>query len=1002
MHPTVAGGFRDEDAITDIRLVYRTDLTNATTIASVDMTTDNFDAKDWGHTYTATIPHAVFDTIGAGHLIQWKFIATDACGNEWTSPSFNNPDDGYEWYGTIVEPDSSQTSATLPTWHMFADSESLEQMDVDASDQTLANNARVAIYDSSTSNYYDYVRIDLRGNTSKNFTKKSHGLRFAKAHPLTMTDVVTGEPIKEIRKTSLISEFADPSYMRQMIAFWLWRKMGNLVPFDFPVRCNLNGEFYQLAFNSERFTDELIEDVYGLDKFGYSYKNVGTLSAKGTTAGGIEKKTPDDENENVLTVLDDELITPLNDKSKDLDKFVVEKFNLPAWINYLASARITQEMDDVWANVCAYYDDAEMKDGSRGTGTWMPLGYDFNLSLGQWYYNDVRGTRFGLMSNQDWFKSHPLYGGTEILCHKGETSSTTVGLAGNSGFEAIYQSAKFRRLYLRRLRTLMDAELKEPGTAEADTPFMAKMRELAELMQSDAALDQAKWQNDDTDNAIDVWGDNRPADMDAGIQDIWNNYVVPRREHLYVTHSVTNTTKTIGYGSNLNAGIPESQSDIAVLAPNISISNLTALDADDAEALGVAGQLYDTEVVVIRNDNDEVVDMSGWRLAFSVDFTFPAGTVCDTNDSIYIVADRRAYIEAHVAELTDQVIIGNATFTGAGPIALYDADGALVYSAIPQTDELKYLRLHSFYGNTLGDGDAGEWFTLTNISDSATLDLAGVTVCFLKQDDTEEGTAHCHVTLENKKGKGSIAPLKSWTARQADYSDKGWEKIQNNKQQITIYDKYGSVCQSLKVTQKNFDLAYGNGWYLVCDSVAAAVAKDKDWHQELAELVNDGGTSASFAADSQEAADAIIAGAEVVLSSEDEKAGLKAKYLTIVAEQVEGETGKYKAVVVVNPETVSAPLIADPATEETEPVSFDDDGETGGKTVTITLKNAVMGLWYGYEVSDSLGDGEAFENDNDSFMRATGKTFKMKPSSPRDSSKPSGFFRVKALPAKPQ
>ena len=110
--------------------------------------------------------------------------------------------------------------------------------------------------------------------------------RFAKAHPLTMRDVVSGEDIEEIRKTSLISEFTDPSFMRQMIAFWLFRKTGNLVPFDFPVRCNLNGEFYQLAFNSERFTDELIEDVYGLDKFGYGYKNVGTLkSGSGTTAG---------------------------------------------------------------------------------------------------------------------------------------------------------------------------------------------------------------------------------------------------------------------------------------------------------------------------------------------------------------------------------------------------------------------------------------------------------------------------------------------------------------------------------------------------------------------------------------------------------------------------------------------------------------------------------------------------------------------------------------------
>ncbi len=991
MHPTVAGGFRDEDAITDIRLVYRTDLTNATTIASVDMTTDNFDAKDWGHTYTATIPHAVFDTIGAGHLIQWKFIATDASGNEWTSPSFNNPDDGYEWYGTIVEPDTAtQMSATLPTWHMFADSESLEQMEVDASDQTLANNARVAIYDSSTSNYYDYVRIDLRGNTSAKFTKKSHGLRFAKAHPLTMTDVVTGETIEEIRKTSLISEFADPSYMRQMIAFWLWKKMGNLVPFDFPVRCNMNGEFYQLAFNSERFTDELIEDVYGLDKFGYGYKNVGTLkSGSGTTAGDIEKKTPDDEDEKNIDVLEDELryylkqygAQSVGEDVENLTKFVVEKFDLPAWLNYLASARITQEMDDVWANVCAYYDNAEMKEGVRGTGTWMPLGYDFNLSFGQWYYNDVKGTRFGLMSNQDWYKSHPFYGGNRVRCWK-QSGMTETCNYGNDGFEAVWQSAKFRRLYLRRLRTLMDQELKEPGTAEADTPFMAKMREMAEMMRVDATLDQQNWPNDSTDNAIDVWA-TRPADMDAGIDDIWNNYVVPRREHLYVTHSVTNTAKEIGYDSNLNAGIPESQSDIAVLAPNITITNLSTED----------GYFHDTEEVVIYNGNDEVVDMSGWKLAFSADFTFPAGTVCDANDYIYIVADRRQYIEDHKDTLTDEVIVGNATITGTGPILLYDANGVEVFRMVPETNELNFLRLHSFYGNTLDDGDTGEWFTLTNISDLATLDLAGVTVCFLKQGDPEESTAHCHVTLENKKGKGSIAPLKSWTASQADYSNKGWEKIQNNKQQITIYDKYGSVCQSLMVTQKSFKLAYGKGGYLVCDSINASVTEDSQWHEALP---NNGKSSEPFDADSQEAADELVANAKPALTQEDAKAELKTQYLKVVAEPVEGSPGKYKAAIVVNPATVEAPIVAGHV-EEGEPVEVEED-DKGKTTVSVSISNAIQGLWYGYEVSDALGEAANFANDVGSFERAKGTSHTVKGSS-RD--KPSGFFRIKVLPAKP-
>ncbi len=856
MNPDGSFKPRTADVIASLKLVYRRDLDDSTIVTNdVDMATKDSSDANWGDRYTARIPSSYFPA--RGHLIQWKVLITDGEGIEWTSPSFRNRDDGYEWYGTIVEPEAGQMSGTLPTWHLFASGYHLSQMDKDVAEQDLSlvpNNARVAIYDSSTSNYYDYVRIDLRGNTSKSFRKKGHGLRFAKAHPLTMTDIVTGETIEDIRKTSLISEYADPSFMRQMIAFWLWSRMGNRVPFDFPVRCNLNGEFYQLAFNSERFTDELIEDVYGLDKFGYSWKNVGTLkSGSTTTAGNIEKKTPDDEDETNVTVLqrdlrsritaaqdvsgksDDALSDAVTDEkgldNADLTKFVVKNFDLPAWINYLASARITQEMDDVWANICVYYDNPDIRDGSRGTGTWMPLGYDFNLSFGQWYYGDVHdrddnpdGPRDGLMSNEDWFKSHPFYGGNRVRCWKQKGMSSTCNY-GNDAFEAVWQSSKFRRLYLRRLRTLMDQELKEPGTPEGDVPFMVKMREMADLMRADAELDRTRWPNDTSDNAIDVWGDkNRPATMDDGIYDIWAKYVVPRRTHLYVTHSVTNTSRAVGYGSNLNAGIPPAQSPMAELAPNITIDLSRKGDG----------------IVAIHNANDEVVDMSGWTLRFGVEWTLPPGTVCDTNDCIYIVADRRAFIEENDAGLTDQVIVGNAGFADLDAIVFNSADGTC-----------------------------------------------------LKGVSTEDGV----VTFEAK---------------------------------------------------------------------------------------------------SQKAANQYVADIAPELTGEDRTCGLDPASLKVVAELVEGTEKTYRAVVVVNPDTVESPEFDDSGSREPISINEDDGGE---KTVSVTISNAVRGLWYGYEVADELGGADAFANDVPSFDRALESGTLTVTGSKRTS--PTGFFRVKVLPAKP-
>ena len=108
--------------------------------------------------------------------------------------------------------------------------------------------------------------------------------------------------------------------------------------------------------------------------------------------------------------------------------------------------------------------------------------------------------------------------------------------------------------------------------------------------------------------------------------------------------------------------------------------------------------------------------------------------------------------------------------------------------------------------------------------------------------------------------------------------------------------------------------------------------------------------------------------------------------------------GKYVAVVDVNPATVLPPVFAgaEGASEE-PPVAVEED-EDGKTKVSVTIGNAVIGLWYGYEVANALGAGVAFENDNGSFKRATNATFKVE-ATPR--TEPSGFFRVKVLPARP-
>ncbi len=972
------------NAIKSVKLAYRTDFGD---IAFLSMTTGEVSEVE-GQLWTATIPGSAITK--AGHLLRWAALITDAAGNDWRSPSFCDPDNAYEWYGTMIDP-ADLVSAKLQTFHIFADSTALGNMDkqYDSIAGSMPYGARVQIYDSQTGYYYDNVRIDLRGNTTAGFKKKSHGIRFIKSQPLTCTNTLTGELVDGLRKVSFIAEYSDPAFIRQALAFQMFKDMGLNVPYSYPVRLNLNGEFYQMAFHSNRFTDELIKDYYGLDEFAYSYKNVGTFANK-TTAGGIEKKTPDDGNESDLSVLNafcstfsaagniNETISDgangMNSEIPAVTKVVVEKFDLPAWLNYLAAAKITQECDDVWANLCAYYD-------VNGTDTWMPLGYDFNVSLGAIYINDDTNYRNKwpddpTMANEDNFKSHPFYGGYRVRCHR--YNSTSVIGSGNRAFEAVWQSPKFRRLYLRRLRTLMDEQLMEPGTVQEETPFWSNyVVAYTNAIAEDAVLDRAKW---GYGNGTSIYWWPSAMTLEEGITDLWDNYVVPRREHLFVTHSVTNTAWDVGYGRDYNAGIPEAQSDIADLKAGFSVVNATETYIDD------------TEKIVITNGNNEVVDMSGWKLTGRFAMTLPPGTVVDANDTITIVVDRKSYIATYGSDLTDEVIVGNADLSAdTTSQKLYNADNVEVLKVEEPSNESKYLRIFAFDGAPVKDDDYGtdEWIMLTNISDTVTLDLAGVNVKAGK-DTTDP---KCNVTIES----GTLVPGGTITLRSEDFgTDNGWEKITNGKIYLQITDANGTIGQSSgQIDQGAFDGYKKGNAYLQATNFVSNVQQGDfvlvAYPETTIEVVP--GTNTVLDVSTAEEATNALANCEIALSAEDTAAGLTTNVLKLV---VVGTGSGFAAVVDVDETKVAAPVLGEITEGEATVEPMTVTQEESGSKVTVGVTNATLGLWYGFEWSTAL-DLE-FANDVGSFERATRASVKLE-ATPRADTK--AFYRVKVEAAKP-
>ena len=112
------------------------------------------------------------------------------------------------------------------------------------------------------------------------------------------------------------------------------------------------------------------------------------------------------------------------------------------------------------------------------------------------------------------------------------------------------------------------------------------------------------------------------------------------------------------------------------------------------------------------------------------------------------------------------------------------------------------------------------------------------------------------------------------------------------------------------------------------------------------------------------------------------------------------ETTTYVARVEVDETKVPAPMLGQIEEGEAtvDPLTVESDEE--GSKVTVGVSNATVGLWYGFIWTDSLGD-KPFENDVESFKRATSTSVKIESKAEAAKSAQKAFFRVKVSATKP-
>lgn len=428
----------------------------------------------WGQeqTYKMTplgsgIFYANIPTIGAkpGDMIRWFITATSATGKKTRAPKFDDPLDSEEYYGTIIEDPTIKSK--LPVLHWFVQNPSAANT---------WTGTRCSVYFGGE--FYDNIRVDLHGQSTAGFPKKSYDMDFNSDHRFLWSPYY-----KRMKDINLLTNYADKSKIRNTLAYETHRDVGTGYHLAYPIRVQRNGSFFEVADFVEDADDVWLERL-GLDRDAPLYKMYDGLYS----VTKAEKKNRKWEDKSDLQGL----IDGLNKTGEDLRNFLYDNINIPEMVNFYVSLTITSNMDCCHKNYYVYRD-------VNGSKEWWYLPWDVDLSFGRlWnkpktYFDDTM------------YPELPLFGG-----------------GGNKLSSALWAQPEFKEMYLRRLRTVMDELQQPPSTPQNQLKFEKRIDELVAEIGEDGALDYAAWPK---------WGIDQTMEVAANI--IKTEYMPKRREFLY-------------------------------------------------------------------------------------------------------------------------------------------------------------------------------------------------------------------------------------------------------------------------------------------------------------------------------------------------------------------------------------------------------------------------------------------------------------------------------------
>ncbi|MFT5856591.1 MAG: hypothetical protein ACI8XO_003845 [Verrucomicrobiales bacterium] len=618
--------------------------------------------------FSASIPLAGLD---AGEMLRWRVEAEDSDGTISRAPFFGDPLNSPEYFGTAALDPGIVSNMPVLEWFIANPGGANNRTGTRASCMHLGE-------------FYDNIFCRIRGASSAGLPKKSYKFDFNTDNHFRLDANVSDVRAEEF---NLNNTWTDKAYVRQQLSYEIYDLAGSPGSQCFLMRVQQNGEFFNISAYTEQVDKRLLKREARIDDDGALYKmfNAGT---SGT--GGVEKKNRTYENNADLSAF----VGGMQSSGTTLENFIFDNVDIPRQLNYLAATVLTQNNDNMSKNYYLYRD-------SEGSGEWTQMPWDTDLTWGSHYMTGDNISHDGIWATADYVlggrqmnapisPSHPFVGIQELPGNR----------SWNRIIDKLFENKRFKDMFRRRMRTLMDELLAPPLLDD-------RIDALVLQLGNDAVADKAKWGQ---------FGTQQTLAQAIGVLE--NDYITPRRTHLFTTHLASNA---VSYPT------PETSSS---LLPDAQVGSPT-IDFGSYDANPASGN-QDEEFIKLQNPNAFAVDISGWQLAGGVNFVFLPGTIIEANRSLYVspkVATFRARATSPTGGegLNVEGDYGGQISMRGETIKLMDAVAATVATlttpATPslQQDSLRITELH--YAPS--GGKSFEFIELKNISGSA-IALGGV------------------------------------------------------------------------------------------------------------------------------------------------------------------------------------------------------------------------------------------------------------------------------------